>query len=946
MGLALHISLLALSLINVALSEFFHSEETIPVRTSVRTSGSLWRRSEERQTIRLTAFGQVFTLNLTTDDSFIAPKLRIQRIKSKHLAALFNGTGSGHFASGISETEGNGDDFTGCFYSGKVDTDQDSIVAVSLCRGIQGSFIAHGDEYIIQPKVLGQGKTERTLSQVHVIKRKVDARETSETLSVFDQLKDESQLATDDGYVSLMEDTDRATGRKRRFVSSPRYIETLVVADASMTHFYGDEIKHYLLTLMAVAAGVYRHPSLKNSVSLVVVKMLVVEDEDVGPQVSSNGGMALRNFCNWQQHFNPSSQRHLEHYDTAILLTRQDICGQKNCNTLGVADIGTMCDPKRSCSVIEDNGLQAAFTVTHELGHVLSMPHDDSSNCIRWFGRLDGHHMMASVFVSLNKTMPWSPCSARYVTEFFDNGHGDCLLDPPEQTLPFLVEPPGVLFNLDRQCQQVFGEEFTLCPDTPEDQTCSQLWCREEGQTHCTTRNGSLPWADGTPCGAGAGVNTTCQDGVCALVTNQQKKQEPVDGGWSVWGPWGSCSRSCGGGVEFSQRECTDPEPQNGGSYCLGQRIKYQSCNTQACQDDHSFRDEQCAKYNSDRYLDIFGNIKQWIPKYTGVSPRDRCKLFCRARGSNEFKVFEAKVVDGTTCGPDTTSICVQGQCIKAGCDQVIESNVKLDKCGVCGGDGTTCRKITGSMNKAIFGYNDIVTIPAGATNIDIKQKSHRGIKHDGNYLALKTEGGSYILNGNFSVTTSEQDIPVPGAVLRYSGSSTTLERLMSYQKLRQALTVQLLSTAGDTSPPRIKYTFFLPRDVPFTKPGAEGRASLHAILPIGSAEWALGEWSECSKSCGSGWSRRNVECLDGTGSLSFFCDEDLRPIDIRPCGDLPCPIWQMGHWLACSRTCGVGVRHQSVLCVDYTGKMVDLEKCNPAKRPEVVTSECSYQDC
>lgn len=36
--------------------------------------------------------------------------------------------------------------------------------------------------------------------------------------------------------------------------------------------------------------------------------------------------------------------------------------------------------------------------------------------------------------------------------------------------------------------------------------------------------------------------------------------------------------------------------------------------------------------------------MKQWIPKYAGVSPRDRCKLFCRARGSSEFKVFESKV--------------------------------------------------------------------------------------------------------------------------------------------------------------------------------------------------------------------------------------------------------------------------------------------------------------
>lgn len=50
------------------------------------------------------------------------------------------------------------------------------------------------------------------------------------------------------------------------------------------------------------------------------------------------------------------------------LLALQDICGQKSCDTLGVADVGTMCDPKRSCSVIEDNGLQAAFTAAHELG--------------------------------------------------------------------------------------------------------------------------------------------------------------------------------------------------------------------------------------------------------------------------------------------------------------------------------------------------------------------------------------------------------------------------------------------------------------------------------------------------------------------------------------------------------------------------------------------------
>lgn len=37
---------------------------------------------------------------------------------------------------------------------------------------------------------------------------------------------------------------------------------------------------------------------------------------------------------------------------------------------------------------------------------------------------------MAPFYVSLNKTAPWSPCSAYYVTEFFDNGHGEYELKP------------------------------------------------------------------------------------------------------------------------------------------------------------------------------------------------------------------------------------------------------------------------------------------------------------------------------------------------------------------------------------------------------------------------------------------------------------------------------------------------------------------------------------
>lgn len=56
-----------------------------------------------------------------------------------------------------------------------------------------------------------------------------------------------------------------------------------------------------------------------------------------------------------------------------------------------------------------------------------------------------------------------------------------------------------------------------------------------------------------------------------------------VDGGWAKWAPYGPCSRSCGGGVQLARRECTDPVPANGGSYCEGIRVKYRSCNLEPC---------------------------------------------------------------------------------------------------------------------------------------------------------------------------------------------------------------------------------------------------------------------------------------------------------------------------------------------------------------------------
>lgn len=62
---------------------------------------------------------------------------------------------------------------------------------------------------------------------------------------------------------------------------------------------------------------------------------------------------------------------------------------------------------------------------------------------------------------------------------------------------------------------------------------------------------------------------------------------------------------------------------------------------------------------------------------------------------------------------------------------------MKVDRCGICGGDNSTChtKKISNTFNNVVYGYNIVHKFPVGARDIKVKQKGYMNLKEDETYL-------------------------------------------------------------------------------------------------------------------------------------------------------------------------------------------------------------------
>lgn len=71
-----------------------------------------------------------------------------------------------------------------------------------------------------------------------------------------------------------------------------------MVADTSMFEFHED-VDNYILTIMNLVSSLYKDPTIGNSIQIVVVRMIVLEEEKLhdGLNITEAAGMTLDSFC-------------------------------------------------------------------------------------------------------------------------------------------------------------------------------------------------------------------------------------------------------------------------------------------------------------------------------------------------------------------------------------------------------------------------------------------------------------------------------------------------------------------------------------------------------------------------------------------------------------------------------------------------------------------------
>ncbi|CAG2191264.1 unnamed protein product [Mytilus edulis] len=469
----------------------------------------------------------------------------------------------------------------------------------------------------------------------------------------------------------------------------------------------------------------------------------------------------------------------------------------------GLAYQNAVCNTRYRCGVSAD-GITRYVATVHEIGHNMGMYHDADQNCLS-----------PDVGVMGGAGVGWSTCSCDDMNTRLQTGNHGCLwieniadneVTPTSlEGLTLVPELPGQMKTADEICEQLYGSGFRY-REYPNvvGSVCNIYSCVDHnvGNTH-----GQMFKQSDTVTGLYCADQKICFSGDCVDWSEAQLINPEVRaGGWSDWGTWTTCSRTCGRGMLYRRRICNNPTPKNSAN-CDGNEYEAEGCSVEPCDGDSGTDSTlivQRANETCQRLID--NNIINGT-EYTASGSiysslnHGVCEVLCEsAPGYIRPSFTRFGLIEN------------EGYCQRFDCANTLNAGV-FDGCGVCNGDNSTCIIREGYFTDDVAQWQrkEWTQIPVGAYNIEISFVWNDMKKY---YTEIFTEDGDTIITS--SINDGSRQFQTGDSPINSSGTLWHNDAYVAIMHAKGPLTnpvnVKVYSFASNINT-GMKYVYSLPID-------------------------------------------------------------------------------------------------------------------------------------